>query len=258
MTPGHIWDDYRPEDALHARLPVHQRRVSAAREVVRSWLSLSRSPYVAVSGGKDSVAMLHLVQSMSPNLLPVLWHDSGVEWPGTEEVIQRLQSDGLIDVLYVVRPDHDVIDLKRQQIAGKISAKTKDRLALFDPVSRAVQAFEFDGAAIGLRAEESHARAMDGLTHGPVYRRKDGILRCLPLLRWAWQDVYAYIASHRLPLHPIYSAPLLNLEHRGRIRLSWWASTDHHRHGEIAWVRDNYPEIYHRLRIAFPEIGRVT
>ena len=83
-------------------------------------------------------------------------------------------------------------------------------------------------------------------------------MRCLPLLYWTWQDVYAYTALHSLPLHPIYSAPLLELEHRGRIRLSWWLSTDHWRHGEIAWVRDNYPDIYARLRQALPNVRTIT
>jgi hypothetical protein len=57
-----------------------------------------------------------------------------------------------------------------------------------------------------------------------------------------------------LPLHPIYSAPLLQLEDRGRIRLSWWLSTDNFRHGEVAWVRYNYPEVYAEIAKEIPEI----
>lgn len=257
-TPGHIWDDYRPEDRLHARLPVHRKRVSRAQSIVRDWLAQSRSPYIACSGGKDSVAMLHLVQCVAGEPIPVLWHDSGVEWPGVDHVFERLRDRQLITRLHIVRPKHDVIALKRRQLAGEISAAAKDRLALFEPLAAAVQSAGYDASAVGLRQEESKARRMDASTHGPIYRRRDGILRCLPLLYWTWQDVYAYTALHSLPLHPIYSAPLLELEHRGRIRLSWWLSTDHWRHGEIAWVRDNYPDIYARLRQALPNVRTIT
>lgn len=257
-APGHIWDDYRDEDRLHARLPVHRRRVERARAIVRDWLSQCRAPYIACSGGKDSVAMLHLIQCASAEPTPVLWHDSGVEWPGVEQVFARLKDRQLVPALHVVRPKHDVIELKRRQLAGEISAASKDRLALFAPLAAAVRAAGYDAAAVGLRQEESRARAVDRATHGPIYRRRDGILRCLPLADWTWRDVFAYSVTHRLPLHPIYSAPLLDLEHRGRIRLSWWLSTDHWRHGEIAWVRDNYPDIYARLRQALPNVSTIT
>lgn len=257
-APGHTWDDYRPEDRLRARLPAFRRTVERSRALVQDWLAQCQSPYIACSGGKDSVAMLHLVQCAAPKQIPVLWHDSGVEWPETEDVFARLQQRQLATKLLVVRPDVDVITLKRSQMNGEISAAQKDRLALHDPIKRAVTDAGFDGAGVGLRAEESHARTLDANTHGPIHRRRDGLLRCLPVLRWTWQDVFAYIALHSLPLHPIYSAPLLDLEHRGRIRLSWWLSTDHWRHGEIAWVRDNYPDIYARLRATLPDARTIT
>lgn len=254
QKPGHIWDDYRPEDYLWARLPVFARRVRRAQDIVAEWLEQTKKPYIAVSGGKDSVAMCHLVQSVAGRPLPVMWHDSGVEWPETETALERLRSMGIISEFHIVRPDTDVLHLKRQQIAGAISAAQKDHIALFEPIQRFVASHGFDGVSLGLRMEEGKGRKLDGIKHGPVFRKKDGLLRCIPVYAWTWQDVYAYIAIHRLPLHPIYSAPLLQLEHRGRIRLSWWASTDHHRHCEIDWVRDNFPDIYHRLRSEIPEV----
>jgi 3'-phosphoadenosine 5'-phosphosulfate sulfotransferase (PAPS reductase)/FAD synthetase len=255
--PGHTWDDYREEDRLRAKLPAFRRRVERTRAIVRDWLAQCRRPYIACSGGKDSVAMLHLIQCTAAEPIPVLWYDSGVEWPGVDVVFDRLKSRQLCPKLTIVRPDVDVIALKRRQLAGELSAASKDRLALHEPIRHAVRTAGYDAAAIGLRQEESRTRALDRATHGPIHRRADGLLRCTPLADWSWQDVYAYIALQRLPLHPIYSAPLLDLEHRGRIRLSWWLSTDHWRHGELAWVRDNYPDIHARLRQALPNASHL-
>lgn len=255
---GHRWDDYRPEDRLRARMGVFRRRVEQSRRIVAAWLPQVERPYVAVSGGKDSVAMLHLVQGVAREedrpLLPVLWHDSGVEWPGVPEMFERLHGAGLIGELVTVRPEVDVLELKHRQEAGELSAAVKDRLALFDPIRRAVAARGFDGYALGLRRGESFGREMDRRRHGSLWRTRDGLLRCCPLADWEWQDVYAYGCLHGLPLHPIYSAPLLGLEHRGRIRLSWWASTDHRRHGELAWLRHNYPDLWERLTAAVPQV----
>ena len=259
--PGHIWDDYRAEDRLQARLPVHRSRIRTARRVVTEWLQRCERPYIAVSGGKDSVAMLHLVQSVAVplrGLLPVMWHDSGVEWPGVPEAFDRLRSAHLVDELVIVRPQADVLDLKRQQLAGEISAAKKDRLALFDPIRSAVEQHGFDGFAVGLRGEESAARLRDRRTHGMLYQQRAGLLRCTPLAYWTWSDVFAYIAAYQLPLHPIYSAPLLHRAHRGEIRLSWWASTDYHELGVVQWVRRAYPAIYARLVEALPEVSRLA
>lgn len=254
-SDGHRWDDYRKEDLLHARLPVHKRRVAKAQGIAREWIRKCERPYIALSGGKDSVAMLHLIQGVAAAPVSVMWHDSGVEWPGVEQVIGRLQAMGLIEDLIIVRPDTDVFELKRRQARGEISAETKDRIALFRPIERTIEKYGFDGVAVGLRKGESRGRYLDRITHGPIHRRKGGLLRCTPLVDWEWQDVFAYIATHQLPLHPIYSAPLHNLEHRGRIRLSWWLSTDHYRHGELRWIRLVYPEIYQRIIEEAPEVA---
>lgn len=251
---GHRWDDYREEDRLHAKLPLHRRRVARAQDIARDWIQRCERPYIALSGGKDSTAMAHLIQSVAPEPLPVMWHDSGVEWPGVERVIERLQEIGVVRELVVVRPDVDVVALKRRQSAGEISAEEKDRIALFQPIEEAIAAHGFDGVALGLRKGESRGRLLDRVTRGPVHQRRDGLIRCTPLADWCWRDVFAYIATHSLPLHPIYSAPLHQLEHRGRIRLSWWLSSDHYRHGEMRWVRQVYPELHQQIIDAMPEV----
>lgn len=259
MAPALKWDDYRPEDYTVARLTVHRARVLAAKRVIKEWLLCSAKPYISCSGGKDSVAMLHLIQDVATgaglDLLPVLWHDSGVEFPKTAEVFERLRAMGLIAEMVVVRPDEDVLALKRQQEDGKISAATKDNRALFKPIAKAVKRHGFDGVALGLRKGESNARLMSRVSNGLLYRRKrDDAWVCQPLGDWDWTDVFAYTATHKLPLHPIYSAPLLGLEHRGRIRLSWWASTDYKHHGELAWLKAVYPILFNRLAALIPEV----
>lgn len=253
--PGYRWNDWRVEDHVYARTTEHRRRVERARDVIAQWLRACPRPYIAFSGGKDSVAVLGLVQSVAPDPIPVMWHNSGVEWPGVPVILRMLKARGLVRDWIEVRSDVDVIALKQKQERGEISASKKDKLALFDPVDNAVNRWKFTGGAIGLRQEESSARRIDGAVHGEIYRKTDGYLRCCPINRWSWRDVYAYIADEQLPLHPIYSAPLDGLEHRGRIRLSWWLSTDNQRHGELGWIKRNYWPVYAEIVRLIPSVA---
>lgn len=59
---GYRWDDYRPEDLLRAGMGTYRRRYRRSIAIACEWLDQCSAPYVAVSGGKDSVAVLHLVQ----------------------------------------------------------------------------------------------------------------------------------------------------------------------------------------------------
>lgn len=258
---GYRWDDYRHEDAIHALSPVFRRKVSQAEGFVEQWLERCDRPYIAFSGGKDSVATLGVVQSVAKRhglIVPVMWHNSGVEWPGVPLMIERMRSIGLIKDFYEVKTQADVPELKRMQARGEISAKQKDKIALFVPVDEFIKEYGFTGAAVGLRKEESKGRLLDGIVHGEVFEKKDGFIRCLPINNFSWRDVYAYIAEMQLPLHPIYSAPLNGLENRGRIRLSWWLSTDNHQHGEVDWIKRNYPQVYARIIKEIPSAANLV
>lgn len=259
---GYRWDDYRQEDAIHAISAGFRRKVQRSIDIAADWLAQCDKPYIGVSGGKDSVAVVGVVVAASElsgiPMPPLFWHNSGVEWPGSKMVIDRLLSEGWADDLVIATTDADIAELKRRQEAGEISAKQKDQIALFDPVAQTIAKHGFTGAALGLRKEESRARMLDGCVHGPIFQKKDGLLRCTPIQDWSWRDVFAFIASEKLPLHPIYSAPLYGLENRGRIRLSWWLSTDHWRHGEVAWVKRNYPPVYAEIERLIPDVTRLT
>lgn len=259
---GYRWDDYRQEDVIHAMSKAHLNRVARSVAIAAEWLAQCERPYVGVSGGKDSVATVGVVKMASSatgiRMPPLFWHDSGVEWPGSRIVIDRLISSGWARTLTVAKTETDIAELKRKQTDGEITSKQKDKIALFDPVNAAIERHGFDSAALGLRKEESHARRLDGNVHGPIFRKRDGMLRCTPIADWGWQDVFAFICQHKLPLHPIYSASLYGLENRGRIRLSWWLSTDHWRHGEVAWVRRNYPQVWAAICEAVPDAARFS
>jgi 3'-phosphoadenosine 5'-phosphosulfate sulfotransferase (PAPS reductase)/FAD synthetase len=224
------WNDYREEDYLHARLPVFTRRVEKAIEIAGEWLSRCERPHIACSGGKDSVAMTHLIRSAYGEVEVLFSSHPGRDWPGTYEVFERMG----------IEP----------------------RVVLNDPARQGFWFSDYDGCALGLRAGESRARMMNRGVRGALYYcESSGMLHCLPLSDWTHRDVFAYIAVHELPLHPIYSAPLAGLPHRGRIRLhdmdttgEWWGVCGSL--GAIWWIKKNFPEVYQQMTRDNPEVGR--
>jgi phosphoadenosine phosphosulfate reductase len=66
------------------------------------------------------------------------------------------------------------------------------------PLARKLQ--EFEAWATGLRREQSDTRADQ-----PRVARVDGRIKLNPLVDWTTAEVEAYIASHDVPVHPLYA-----------------------------------------------------
>ena len=74
-------------------LPMFRRKLERSKALVRRALSEHKAPYIAISGGKDSIAMLGIVSDVAremrcDNLLA--WaHLSNANYPGTTETIRE-------------------------------------------------------------------------------------------------------------------------------------------------------------------------
>lgn len=121
------------------------------------------------------------------------------------------------------------------------------------------------GAMLGIRAEESWARAMRIATYGEAHTRKDGLSVVLPFgakdikSRWSAKDVWAYVISRKLPWGRIYDvAP----EGRERARSGFVFATGGadaiRRHGAWETWKLAYPEEFYRWVERFPEIGALA
>jgi len=51
----------------------YKNKVKEAKEIIKQCFKQFKNPYVAYSGGKDSIAMLHLVLQTKPNIDVWLW-----------------------------------------------------------------------------------------------------------------------------------------------------------------------------------------
>ncbi|ODU10097.1 MAG: hypothetical protein ABS84_04300 [Rubrivivax sp. SCN 71-131] len=191
---------------------------------------------IGVSGGKDSIAMLHMVaQHVHPH---VIYNDSGLETPEAMPLVRGMcEKYGL--PMTIAKGDAISLDL----------AGADTNRAIVGPVRAALQSIDAVAEFVGLRSSESKTRRIVIAKHGPIHASKRyGCLIAWPMRKWSSADVFAYIHEHALPLHPIYDRA--TDQERDTTRVSWVYDSAFDRWGAVEIVRRHYPQVYQRLKIA--------
>lgn len=226
---------------LHAQMPGFRRKVKQSIEIIQEFLRISRNPYIAWSTGKDSTCCVGLVRQVAN--VPAVHLDNGVELPGTAETREKM--DNVIHHIAEV----PFLDLMEQYGFEARELRKENFVRAFE------QKYDFDGVILGLRAEESRARILNA-KNGPIYKKKDGIYVCCPILYWSVRDVFAYLLSNELPIHPHYLLDSAQpLEER---RVGGFISSRNRgaEMGRFVWLRQQYPNVFQMLAERFPEIKK--
>lgn len=241
-----------------ASLPAHRRHVERARAAAEDWASRCASPYISVSGGKDSCAMVATLRGIVPDA-PLVHVCSALCLPCNCEVAEALATWSERRFVRVV-PERD----PWEWIAGypgdiseqaNNAASELDRLFFFEPLMAYVAEAGHDGVAMGLRAQESAGRRMNRRIRGLVYQRGD-LLACQPLADWRTEDVFAAIVASGSPLSPIYG--MEGLTDDQMIREGWWLPGRTAACGSAVWLRQFYPAIWRRLLEVRPELSALA
>jgi phosphoadenosine phosphosulfate reductase len=183
--------------------------------------------YIALSGGKDSVVVLHLALQAEPNV-PVVWFDSGLEYPETTRYLEELQKawnlqlhrilaePSLLEVLWATgawdhraavgtAPDLHTILITEPSarahldfVPGELwrvrSSEARGRAALY------ASALAAESRRAGVAQPGSQTRR----SHGGRVRRQDGTVAFGAIWDWTDADVWAYLARHAVPVNPVY------------------------------------------------------
>lgn len=213
-------------------------KVERARQIIERALSRMGSPYVALSGGKDSTVVYSLVREFLPTI-PAIWSDD--EWflPETLEYIQRLQQSGS-DVRQIRT---NTTHTEWFQIKGD-----------WDSIQDYARQHNFDGVFLGLRQEESAARRVHLRSLGSLFfAKKDGFWHCNPIHDWTWQDVWAYILLKGIDYNKAYD----KLEEMGidpqHQRIGPFAVERVLGYGQMVILKRGWPDLYNRFAAEHPE-----
>lgn len=206
---------------LHAQLKSFRRQLDRTTAALMSFTGAGRG-YVGVSWGKDSVVIAHLIATLCPRW-PLVWvRVEPIANPDCELV--RDEFLGNHSVVYdeiVVHCSHDS--------AGWHASGTLER-----GFSAATQRHG-ERYVSGIRAEESGIRKLRVAKHGLTGRNT-----CAPIGWWSAWDVWAYLHSRRLPIHPAYACTMDGHLDPGRIRVASLGGRRGDGMGRAEWERRYY------------------
>lgn len=251
-------DDFLEIGEITSRSLRFKRKWVAAISICMQQLETHDTPYVALSGGKDSGVLAYVVDDAARRVGRDfrLWsHVSDASFPGTEETIRQIAQN-------LGRP----VDFYRSdQSAFALVAETKKKRnfgksgVFYGSVREYAQ--DKDLCFVGVRAAESKRRMKAAEIHGWTFHSNSmgDVDTCYPLLWFRLEDIAAATVMYDIPLHPIYSKQPVDLGKNANkedrfIRLGYITSRDLLDKGTAVFLKMNYPDIFAKLQKRFPEI----
>jgi phosphoadenosine phosphosulfate reductase len=239
---------YKTEWLIHSKTREYSRHLEYARDDIKRAMDKG-SFVISWSTGKDSTAMCHLIKSMYVDT-PIMIQFDDCDWPEKREYADEIINKYGWGVNEII-PSFSVWGLAQKSKIGYDDLCSQSSELTQESFIKLLEKERIQlgciGSFLGLRAEESRGRMLNLATRGELYQVTSGQWRCCPLGRWTVLDVFAYLASNKVPINPCYFYNEINKPEN--IRLSWALPTPQGaRRGDIEHIRRYYPEQYRRLR----------
>lgn len=166
--------------------------------------------YVAFSGGKDSVVAFDLVcRSLPHNKFKVLFGDTGMEFPDTYDVMEKIQELCKEQSIEFLRARSELQTCDTWNLFGPPAVtlrwccsvhKTSPQIMLLQEQTGNQG---FTGMAFtGIRGDESASRSeYDDVSYGSKHK---GQYSCHPILEWNSAELFSYIYQENLILNEAY------------------------------------------------------
>jgi len=181
-------------------------------------LAISKNPAIAFSGGKGSLAILHMAWLINPSI-DVIFNNTGVEHPKTIAYIRMLTKEWSLNITETkpIKTFWQCVDEYGfpQIRAGKDSKSSATkrntrtpaccRLLKERPALIAYKSLGIDTIFTGIQASESRVRFLSACERGQYFfSKKWKLFKCNPIIFWTDRELWQYIHKNNLPYNPLY------------------------------------------------------
>lgn len=251
-------DEFYEIGEIRSRSKKFQKKLNDAVDLCADQLEKHMSPYIALSGGKDSGALAYIVDRAARKTgkgYRIWSHVSDASFPGTVETINEIAR----------RLGREVDFYESRYSAIERISETKERRkfgksgVFYDSVRE--YASDKDLSFVGVRTSESKRRKKAAKVHGQIFHSNSmgDVDVCYPLLWFRIEDVAAATVMFDIPMHPIYKKQTIDTGKNANgeeyfIRLGYITSRDLLDKGTGVFLKLNYPDIFAKLQKIYPDI----
>jgi phosphoadenosine phosphosulfate reductase len=228
-----LWAEYYESDLINAGSI--ERYAESAGRVIIDFVSRKRC-YAGVSWGKDSVVVAHLMLRFAPHV-PLVHLRPTNHNPDCDRVRDAYFAAYPSQEYWEIVVDYSHIDRSRLSPPQIDKATDKEWYAAFDSLKP-----EFDSYVIGIRSSESGGRSIRLKNLG-----LESNVSLLPIGWWSTSEVFAYLASNDLPIHPAYAMLGGGRWARDKLRVSEIGDTGGSERGRSEWEQEYYGDVLSRI-----------
>lgn len=190
---------------VYAKTPQYKSRLRITIQSLNRFFELTENPYLALSFGKQSIVLAHIIYQIRPQTPMILlrsWetfllHDM-------ERVIEEFMQTSKINLKVNFRDNVSWNDWDWQTTRDY---GQNDIQKMGDEANPG-----WDGVIMGLSKDESVARRISCSSSNTdwktIFKYKDGRYRCTPIQFWQLNDLAAYISTNDIPLLSAYNKGL--------------------------------------------------
>jgi phosphoadenosine phosphosulfate reductase len=173
-------------------------------EILQAAVSAVPALAVATSFQVSGMVILHMIRPISPEV-PVLFLDTGFHFPETLAFKDKVARKWSLNVVEL-RGRHGSRAAQDRLQGPELYRRDPElccRINKVEPLQHALDGF--DAWVTGIRRDQSPARARARVAEIQTLDSGRRVVKVNPLAHWTRADVDAYVAEHRIPVHPLLS-----------------------------------------------------
>jgi phosphoadenosine phosphosulfate reductase len=164
---------------------------SSALSIINFGMAKSKNPCVCFSGGKNSLALLHMVKMQDPGRLSVIHSDTGSEFSEVQSYIQKMKKLWKLDLIIVKRDD------PTEDFSNEMPCSCTSRVAKM--LAEILSKNNYDCIFIGETLDSGNFLSEELKKYPDVFS-----VTVSPLTSFTNTDIWDYIRIHHIPICSLY------------------------------------------------------